>query len=751
MNQRIIALWNEGDTHQAAGRLVDAERCFLDVAERMQGNPHPLDRLAQVLRGQGRLEEALALSARAVAAAPEELVFHNTAAVIADEMGHSDQAEDHYRRALLLAPSFGLWASLASLRYRVSNHHEAARAYSHTLVVAPGDIGVMFEHAAAHQGAGNAVEASSRYRAVLGRAPGHGPSLRNLAVLASDAGDEVAATNWLRKALVIVPTSIDLLRELGVKAVNQGIVKRAFNLHRRAIQLDPDDPMSWAALSDAGRRLAPDRADAGGLRDLVTCMVRGTVTPSQLIGPVVALLREQPGFLDACRAAASEALPQRVAQILRHGLPDAIDGGVFRRLLGVSLLPNPEIEFGLAAIRAALLELAVSGRLSEPGDQAASPAFILALAEQCQLNEHAWFESSEETVLVEALEDMLVEEPRWSLPALLLACYRQPRSRDPAGDESFGQFEQTHVQSHVREEAIAQALPVLTQIVDQVSETVRAQYEENPYPRWTILPGGPPVVEPGARPEGSSAPRKSEVLIAGCGTGQHALLAASNHGAANILAVDLSRASLAYAERMRVKHGVENVTFGQADILGLGALERRFDVIESVGVLHHMARPIDGWRVLVKLLAPDGVMRIGLYSELARQPVVRARALIADWALDGSAPAIREARRRLMLDRDNPDLAALFFSPDFFSLSTCRDLLFHVQEHRFTIPELQESMDTLGLEFLGFELPSVMLGRYRDRFTDDPKGLNLSNWAIFEVENPGCFGAMYQFQSRRRA
>ena len=143
-------------------------------------------------------------------------------------------------------------------------------------------------------------------------------------------------------------------------------------------------------------------------------------------------------------------------------------------------------------------------------------------------------------------------------------------------------------------------------------------------------------------------------------------------------------------------------------------------------------------------------MRVGLYSEIARRPVVRARELIAAWGLGDTAPGIREARRRLLLDQDNPDLAALFISPDFFGLSTCRDLLFHVQEHRFTIPELRDAMALFDLEFLGFDTPGVTLSRYRARFADDPHGLDLSHWEVFEHENPGCFGAMYQFRVTRR-
>ena len=93
-----------------------------------------------------------------------------------------------------------------------------------------------------------------------------------------------------------------------------------------------------------------------------------------------------------------------------------------------------------------------------------------------------------------------------------------------------------------------------------------------------------------------------------------------------VLAVDLSLASLAYAKRKSAELGVANIEYRQADILTLGTLEERFDIIECSGVLHHMAQPFEGWRVLASLRKPGGRMRIGLYSEAGRGQVVRARA-----------------------------------------------------------------------------------------------------------------------------
>src|SRR5206468_9745575 len=107
------------------------------------------------------------------------------------------------------------------------------------------------------------------------------------------------------------------------------------------------------------------------------------------------------------------------------------------------------------------------------------------------------------------------------------------------------------------------------------------------------------------------------ILIAGCGTGRHAIETARLHADAKVLAVDLSLASLSYAKRKARELGVANIEFGRADILQLESLGQTFDVIEAMGVLHHLGEPLQGWRVLLNVLRPGGFMWAGLYSALA--------------------------------------------------------------------------------------------------------------------------------------
>src|SRR5262249_62104790 len=157
-----------------------------------------------------------------------------------------------------------------------------------------------------------------------------------------------------------------------------------------------------------------------------------------------------------------------------------------------------------------------------------------------------------------------------------------------------------------------------------------------------------------------------------------------------------------------------------------------------------------GWRVLCGLLRPGGFMRIGLYSALARAEVTAAREQIARLGLMPTPRDIRAFRQRVLLGNEKERLPGLGLSKDIYDLNGCRDLLFHVREHRYTIPELHAMLQTLGLEFLGFELADKKVARrYRADNPDDAAAVDLARWARFETAHPDAFSGMYVFWCRR--
>jgi SAM-dependent methyltransferase len=205
----------------------------------------------------------------------------------------------------------------------------------------------------------------------------------------------------------------------------------------------------------------------------------------------------------------------------------------------------------------------------------------------------------------------------------------------------------------------------------------------------------------------------------------------------------LSLSSRCYAKRTTREIGLTTIEYAQADIMQLDSIGRSFDVISSVGVLHHLADPTAGLLRLLSLLRPGGFMRLGLYSESARQAVVEARQFIEERGYASTADDIRRCRQDL-IDGDE-QFAALTVWGDFYSTSECRDLLFHVQEHRFMLPQLKEALRGVGLNFIGFSVDSSVTEEYGARFPDDKAQTDLDNWHRFEIEFPDTFAAMYDF------
>ena len=92
----------------------------------------------------------------------------------------------------------------------------------------------------------------------------------------------------------------------------------------------------------------------------------------------------------------------------------------------------------------------------------------------------------------------------------------------------------------------------------------------------------------------------------------------------------------------------------------------------------------------------------------------------------------------------NKDHHAFIRKDDFYSLSMLRDLLFHVQEHRFTIPQLNEHLDELELKFCGFDTKEIV-AHFRQTNTKKDDLYNLDKWQAYEEANPRAFAGMYQF------
>jgi tetratricopeptide (TPR) repeat protein len=620
----------------------------------------------------------------------------------------------------------------------------------------------------AAESAGNAADAKRNYAEAIAVDPDHAAAHCNLGLLHLRGGNLPQAESAFRTALRLKEDFPDawmgLAEALEASGRNSEALAALLNIPQSHASYDHALHARIEMLGALGRRgetvpllfeavaRQPDRAD---LRRSLAQALHGAT-----LGGAGERERAVLARLCADDDISTANLATTIAGILKDSTPRELAADpLLLAALPRTSFADPVLEASLTRMRRGFLF-----------DGAVPLELACALARHCFLAEYAFIVAEDErtrvaAVRAEATAALAVPLPeRVTLEPLLvtLALYEALHTLPGAGrlpelswSTSFQPLVEEQVAHRAQERELAATIEALTPIADGVSQAVRAMYEENPYPPWANVQH--PGVEPfealslRLRPAAPIRPRPAppHILIAGCGTGLHPIQVARGQPASEILAVDLSMASLAYAARMAKRFGVSNITFAQADILRLGALGRKFAIVESVGVLHHLQDPLEGWKVLAGLLEYDGLMRIALYSTRARSGIRAARDLIQSLGLPATPEGIRAARRALMaLPPGHPARDALAFG-DFYTLNGCRDLLMHVQEHTFTLPQVAECLATLGLRLLKIECDALAQGRFRAMFPDASADADPLAWDRLEAAYPETFRGMIQFWCAR--
>jgi 2-polyprenyl-3-methyl-5-hydroxy-6-metoxy-1,4-benzoquinol methylase len=554
-----------------------------------------------------------------------------------------------------------------------------------------------------------------------------------------------------KQILSRVPTHATCLNLLGVVHQTSGRHRLAIKLFAKAIAVDDLDAGFHYNIACSYQATDEQIAAAEHFRAAITLGMSNKRSLEEFIMENVVLRR----CID--RIASTFWSVENESPLTADEIATITQDILLRSALELTVIHGIPLELLLTRLRSSLLHISAdhAGRTAQISEDVVH--HFCALAQQCFMNEYVFAQTDKEAKLAGALRESLTEKlaTGGAISPLLLAAvgaYFPLYSISNAKSLLAQQWPEYAVRLLRRQvsEPLEEAedrpkIPALTQIEDPTSKAVMRQYDENPYPRWTINPckviGGDMMRH--ARMVGTGEARgPADILIAGCGSGEHPFWIAQSFPAARILAIDISRANLAYARRRTREEGLQNIEYAQADILELAAIGRRFDRIDAMGVLHHLADPGAGARVLLSLLAPNGITRIGLYSEIARRDVVQARALIAEGGYRPMVEGIRTLRQKIIRDQRWP---MVLNSNDFYSTSGCRDLLFNVMEHRFTIPRIAWFLKEHGLVFHGFELDATVIEKFQQHYPG-PKALtNLVYWDAFEAQNPKTFRAMYVF------
>jgi SAM-dependent methyltransferase len=637
--------------------------------------------------------------------------------------------------------------------------------------------------AEAHSNLGNVRLAQGRlddaqkcYRSALALKANLFEAHNNLGIVLAGQGDFAEASRRFQQTLALKPDYVNAYNNLARAFLSMGQSDNALGAVRRALAIaESTETKSMFVLAARALPVPPD------VDDFRMLMIRALSEPwgrGNDLALVAAKVVKQDAAVKACVARAVAAWPRRLpaAELFGPAGPAALSGHrLLACLLESAAISDIELERLLTAVRFATLEIASTADVaigsSEAGASKKTVDFCCALARQCFLNEQVFALTGDELARAERLKDSVVAalasgaavaELRLAVVAMYFPLHTLPRAEallDRAWSDAIMSVLIQQVREPAEERQLRETVPALTAVDNEVSREVRQQYEENPYPRWTKAdpPQQPLPFDQYLRRKLPAAVFQNlgrthiDILIAGCGTGQHPIEAAQTFAGANVLAVDLSLTSLAYAKRKTRELGRSNIEYGQADILKLGTLGRSFDLIESSGVLHHLGDPLAGWRVLVSLLRPGGFMTIGLYSEIARASVVTVRDFIAERGYRPTVEDIRQCRQEVIARDEGGRFRGITTSVDFYSISGCRDLLFHAEEHRLTIPQIADFIANNGLTFVGFNLEHLTSQQYLAKFPHDTAMTDLTSWDAFEREQPTTFAGMYQFWVQKKA
>ncbi|MBD1933622.1 MULTISPECIES: class I SAM-dependent methyltransferase [Cyanophyceae] len=257
------------------------------------------------------------------------------------------------------------------------------------------------------------------------------------------------------------------------------------------------------------------------------------------------------------------------------------------------------------------------------------------------------------------------------------------------------------------------------EIRQDISNAVQRLYDTYPFPPEPLLDSPPPGYNwrwnwlaaysfcTGQKPQ----KQEIRILDAGCGTGVGTEYLVHLNPTAQVVGIDLSAGALGVAQERTRRSGANRVEFHHLSLYDADQLPGEFDLINCVGVLHHLPDPIRGIKSLAAKLAPGGLMHIFVYAELGRweiQLMQQAIALLQGDQRGDYRDGVQLGRQIFAALPENNRLVKR--ERDRWSLENQRDECFadmyvHPQEIDYNIATLFELIDASGLDFLGFSNP----------------------------------------------
>lgn len=284
---------------------------------------------------------------------------------------------------------------------------------------------------------------------------------------------------------------------------------------------------------------------------------------------------------------------------------------------------------------------------------------------------------------------------------------------------------------------------------DNITAAVKNLYDTYPFPPEPLLDEPPPGYNwrwnwlaaynfcTGRKPDRQDI----RILDAGCGTGVGTEYLVHLNPHAKVTGIDISSGTLQVARERCQRSKAERVEFHQLSLYDVGQLPGEFDLINCVGVLHHLEDPLRGMQNLALKLAPGGLLHIFVYGELGRWEISLMQKAIAILQGDRKGDykdGVQVGRKIFASLPANNRL--LKREKERWSMENHRDESFadmyvHPQEIDYNISSLKQLIDASGLEFMGFSNPQFwqlerLIGQDLDLLE---RTKDLDQWEIYRL------------------
>lgn len=546
---RAIQYWQ-------SSRVKEAEMLLRGLLSRETNHADANHVLGIIYSQAGKHKLAIRHIKRVIRIAPSLTEAHNSLGEVYRAQGDLKKAVACYRKGIELNPK--LWEAhynLGLVLHKSGALDQAIASYRTALGKNPTDTDILRSLADALHDAGRVDEAEEHLRKALTADPSSGSTYNNLGIILKRQGRLDEAVTSFRRALVLSPSMAGAHSNLGDALMELGRIDEAVDSFQHAVSIQPDlDTVLQIFLGMLWHVQNPKLSD--NYRDLlIRCFNRSDIDSKAGIFVSQMILK-------------SDLNPHQDTEALSlsktHDL-DGITGGLLVAHLRSDLIADRELEEFLCRVRKWCLRNADAIR-KETANKEQLLSILEALAYQSFQNEYVWNVSDEEADEVTRLEAEILgaierDENPSEFDLYLFAAYRPLRSLKHLSSRAQGvyasaglklkrlldvTFMNPAIEAEIRDE-----MDQLTSIDDDISESVRSQYEENPYPRWDSISIYNPLpyvkqilleIKP-HRPALEVTSQTPRVLVAGCGTGFQPISCALIYLRSDVLAVDLSRTS----------------------------------------------------------------------------------------------------------------------------------------------------------------------------------------------------------------